>query len=263
MVERAIVAARECGFRSSNIDLVYGLPCQTEERFAVTVERIVELQPERIALFRYAHMPQRFKAQRMIDIGALPSSQQSAAIAARSRQQLLDAGYVAIGLDHFARPDDELALARANGRLHRNFQGYSTMPDTALIGLGPSAISQVGDGMAQNVKSFEDWRQRLDAGSQPTERGLTRTRDDRLRAGVIMAIMCDGEVDRTAIEMAWQIDFSSRFAFELERLRAFVAHGLVEIDDERIRVTNRGQQQALRSIAAVFDLGRRRPGAAA
>lgn len=253
LTRTVIETARAAGVSSINVDLVHGLPHQSAARFAPTLERMVELRPERIALFNYAHLPARFAGQRLIDERALPSLAERLAIVALARERLEAAGYVAIGLDHFAVPEDELAVAWRSGRLHRDFQGYSTRPDRDLLAFGPSAISDLGGAMVQNERGFGAWASAIEAGRLPVARGLVRTRDDLLRGLIIKSLMCNGRVDIPEIETGWLVDFPDYFAEELVRLGRFAAQGLVRIDGDSIDVTPAGRVRALRTVAAVFD----------
>ena len=232
-----VEAARGIGFESINVDLIYGLPKQTPESFDRTLAQVAELRPDRIALYAYAHLPERFKPQRRIIAIDLPGAPNKVAMLARSLAAFEQAGYVYVGMDHFALPNDALAVAKRQGRLHRNFQGYSTQPDCDLIGLGVSAIGKVGATYSQNAKSLEEYQDLLDHGHLPVARGLAVSRDDLLRRCVIMALMCQGEVMFESAELAHLIDFRSYFASELETLRGMQDQGLVELSDTGIKVT--------------------------
>ena len=247
-----VEAARGIGFESINVDLIYGLPKQTPESFDRTLAQVAELRPDRIALYAYAHLPERFKPQRRIIAIDLPGAPNKVAMLARSLAAFEQAGYVYVGMDHFALPDDALAVAKRQGRLHRNFQGYSTQPDCDLIGLGVSAIGKVGATYSQNAKSLEEYQDLLDHGHLPVARGLAVSRDDLLRRCVIMALMCQGEVMFESAELAHLIDFRSYFASELETLRGMQDQGLVELSDTGIKVTPMGWF-FVRGVAMVFD----------
>ena len=247
-----VAAAREIGFDSINVDLIYGLPQQTPESFDRTLAQVVELRPDRIALYGYAHLPERFKPQRRINAGDLPQAGGKVAMLARSLAAFEQAGYVYIGMDHFALPEDALAVAKRQGRLHRNFQGYSTQPDADLIALGVSAIGKVGATYSQNAKDLIEYQDRLDHGQLPVVRGLAVTRDDLLRRAVIMSLMCQGRVQFESIELSHLIDFKGYFAGELGRLSAMQDDGLVELTDSAIEVTARGWF-FVRGVAMVFD----------
>ena len=247
-----VAAAREIGFDSINVDLIYGLPQQTPESFDRTLAQVVELRPDRIALYAYAHLPERFKPQRRINAGDLPQAGGKVAMLARSLAAFEQAGYVYIGMDHFALPDDALAVAKRQGRLHRNFQGYSTQPDCDLIGLGVSAIGKVGASYSQNAKTLEEYQDLLDQGHLPVVRGLAVSRDDLVRRAVIMALMCQGEVLFESIEPSHLIRFREYFAPELETLRGMQDQGLVTLNDGGIQVTPMGWF-FVRGVAMVFD----------
>ncbi|EYC51147.1 coproporphyrinogen III oxidase [Hylemonella gracilis str. Niagara R] len=251
-----VQAARDRGFESVNTDLIYGLPLQTPESFARTLDQVCALRPERIALYAYAHLPERFKPQRRIDGAQLPGAAAKLAMLSDALARLQGAGYVYVGMDHFALPDDALAVAQRQGRLHRNFQGYSTQPDCDLIGLGVSAIGRIGATYSQNAKTLEEYYDALDRGCFPVQRGLALSRDDLVRRAVIMALMCQGELMFESINLAWLIDFKTYFATELEALRGLAEQGLVSLDlDARrggIQVTPLGWY-FVRAIAMVFD----------
>ena len=251
-VRELLVAARELGFRSTNVDLIYGLPQQTADSFARTVQQVCDLRPERIALYAYAHLPQRFKPQRRIDIALLPLASQKITMLSQAIDGFVRAGYVYIGMDHFALPDDSLAVARRQGRLHRNFQGYSTQPDCDLIGLGVSAIGRIGATYSQSAKTLADYHDALNQCQFPTARGIELTRDDLLRRAVIMALMCQGRVEFESIAVAHLVNFEQTFATELDTLRTLQASGLVEVQADVIEVTALGWY-FVRSIAMVFD----------
>jgi len=252
MTKETIDTAREAGFKSVNLDLIYGLPKQTRESFSRTLDRVLELSPERIALYHYAHLPERFKPQRRIVAEELPPSDEKTHIMLDAITRLSEAGYRYIGMDHFAKDTDELARAQALGRLHRNFQGYSTRPDCDLIGLGVSSISKVGPTYSQNVRELPEYYDRLHAGLLPTARGVLLDRDDLLRRAVIMALMCHFEVSKEGIEAAHLIKFDEYFQRELEDLRTFEEAGLVEITHDWINVLPKGKL-LVRGIAMVFD----------
>lgn len=244
--------ARRIGFESVNVDLIYGLPQQTPESFKHTLEKVRELRPDRIALYAYAHLPERFKPQRRIIAAELPTPADKLSMLSISLDMFSDAGYDYVGMDHFALPDDALAVAKRQGRLHRNFQGYSTQPDCDLIALGVSAIGRIGATYSQNAKTLEEYYDALDQGRLPIVRGLALTRDDILRRSVIMALMCQGELNYESIGQAHLIDCKSYFAREVELLADFVDMGLVVINDDGIEVTPQGWY-FVRAIAMVFD----------
>jgi oxygen-independent coproporphyrinogen-3 oxidase len=245
-------AARSFGFNSISYDLIYGLPHQSVGSFTRTLREVIALQPDRLSVFSYAHLPARFKTQRQIDESALPPATEKLRIMAQTIEQLLAAGYVYIGMDHFARPDDPLALAQRDGTLYRNFQGYSTHRGTDLVGLGISSIGQVGDTYAQNVKSMPEYQQHIEAGRLPVDRGLALNADDLLRRDILMDIICFGQVDFAAIEKRHGICFERYFAAELPSLSPLATDGLVEIDSRRLRLTPRGRPLA-RVVCMRFD----------
>lgn len=251
-VFRLVEAAREIGFDSLNVDLIYGLPLQTPESFSRTLAQVNRLRPDRIALYGYAHLPSRFKPQRRIVPAELPSASDKLAMLSASLDAFNDSGYVYVGMDHFALPEDALAVAKRQGRLHRNFQGYSTQPDCDLISLGVSAIGRIGATYSQNAKTLDEYYDALDQGRLPIVRGLAVTRDDLLRRSVIMALMCQGHVQFESIELGHLIDFKTYFARELEVMADFAAHGLVSVEDTGIRVTPMGWY-LVRAIAMAFD----------
>jgi len=251
-VRDLMAQAREVGFDSINMDLIYGLPRQTPESFARTLEQVLQLRPDRIALYAYAHLPERFKPQRRIHSADLPGAAAKVAMLAQSLAAFSEAGYVYIGMDHFALPHDALAVAKRQGRLHRNFQGYSTQPDCDLIGLGVSAIGRIGATYSQNAKTMEEYCDHLDQGRLPVVRGLALNRDDLARRAVIMALMCQGQVIFESIELAWLLDFRSYFSAELEQLRELADAGLVVLDESGIEVTAQGWF-FVRAVAMVFD----------
>ena len=247
-----VAAARERGFDSINADLIYGLPLQSPESFDRTLAQVVELRPERIALYAYAHLPERFKPQRRIATVEIPSGAAKVAMLARSMAAFMAAGYVYVGMDHFAMPTDSLAIAKRQGRLHRNFQGYSTQPDCDLIGLGVSSIGRIGATYSQNAKTLEEYYDHLDQGRFPVVRGLALTRDDLLRRAVIMAIMCQGQVSFESIELAHLIEFRKYFAPEMETLKKLADQGMLTLDETGIQVTDVGWF-FVRAVAMVFD----------
>ena len=247
-----VEAARRLTFESINIDLIYGLPLQTPESFERTLAQVRALRPDRVALYAYAHLPERFKPQRRIGMAELPSTSAKITMLSRALAVFEEAGYVYVGMDHFVLPDDALAVAKRQGRLHRNFQGYSTQPDCDLIGLGVSAIGRVGPIYGQNSKTLDDYYDHLNRGRLPVVRGLALSRDDLLRRTVIMALMCQGQLHFEPVELAYLIDFRAYFASELEALREMVDQGLVTLSDSDIQVTASGWF-FVRAVAMVFD----------
>jgi len=251
-VSELVAEARALRFESINADLIYGLPEQTPESFRRTITQMTALHPTRIALYAYAHLPERFKPQRRIDTKALPSAEQRVQMLADAIAGFTRQGYVYIGMDHFALPTDALAVAKRQGRLHRNFQGYTTQPDCDLIALGVSAIGRVGATYSQNAKTLPEYQDALTQGRFPVVRGLALNRDDLLRRSVIMAIMCQGRVEFESIELAHMVNVPEVFADELRRLQAFEAQGLVQVNAQEIQVTDKGWF-FVRAIAMVFD----------
>lgn len=247
-----VQAARTIGFESLNVDLIYGLPLQTPESFARTLAQVNALRPDRIALYAYAHLPSRFKPQRRIAAAELPSGADKLSMLSASLDAFNEAGYVYVGMDHFALPDDALAVAKRQGRLHRNFQGYSTQPDCDLIALGVSAIGRIGATYSQNAKTLETYYDALDQGKLPVVRGLAVGRDDLVRRSVIMALMCQGSVYFESIELGHLIDFHSYFGRELLTMAELETQGLVKVDHAGIHVTATGWY-LVRAIAMVFD----------
>ncbi|MBS0199770.1 MAG: oxygen-independent coproporphyrinogen III oxidase [Proteobacteria bacterium] len=250
---RAVIdACRAHGFRSVNVDLIYGLPKQTPEGFGKTLDTVTGMRPDRIAVYGYAHMPHLFKPQQRIQAGDLPDSQDKLALLQLAITRLIAAGYSYIGMDHFALPDDDLAIAQSHGSLHRNFMGYTTHADSDLIGLGVSAISHVGDSFSQNPRDLASWQAALDEGRLPVFRGMHLTRDDQLRADLIQSLMCQGEIPMDALERRHSIDFLKYFGDALRQLEPMERDGLVRVESGRIAVTSRGRL-LLRNIAMCFD----------
>ncbi len=244
--------AREMGFQSLNADLIYGLPKQTPLSFRQTISQIITLRPDRIALYGYAHLPSRFKPQRRIVQEDLPSAVDKIQMLSEAIQQLIQAGYVYIGMDHFALPEDALALAKQQGRLHRNFQGYSTMADQDILALGVSAIGKMGTSYSQNAKTLEEYYDFLEQGQLPIVRGLALSRDDLIRRAVIMAIMCHGELSYESIDLSYMINFRQYFNSEMQALVEKEKQGLVKLEEDSIKVTEVGWF-FIRAIAMVFD----------
>ena len=252
MVAGLMDATRALGFHSTNVDLIYGLPLQSVESVRRTVATVAALRPDRVALYAYAHLPQRFKPQRRIDAASLPGGEERIRMLAAAIDGFISAGYEYIGMDHFALPEDSLAVAKRQGRLHRNFQGYSTQPECDLIGLGVSAIGGVGATYSQNAKTLPEYYDALEQGQFPIQRGLTLSRDDVVRRAVIMALMCQGQVDFDDVGIAHLIDFRSYFANELQLLQSLREMGLVELSERSIQVTPLGWY-LVRAVAMVFD----------
>ncbi|HUW98868.1 MAG TPA: oxygen-independent coproporphyrinogen III oxidase [Acidiferrobacter sp.] len=251
LVRRVFDTARALGFRSISVDLIYGLPRQSRDSFVATLDRLLELSPERISLFNYAHLPDRFKPQRRINASELPDPATKMEILRTTIQRLIDAGYTYIGLDHFAKAHDELAIARRDGSLGRNFQGYSTHGDLDVLGVGASAVSRIGAVYSQNAWDLKEYEDFIDNGLLPVRRGFELSADDVLRREVINDLLCHMECDIRAFEVRHSLRFATYFASELDRLEPLIHDGLVEVGD-RIVVTARGQM-LVRAICAIFD----------
>ena len=250
---RAVVdACRTHGFRSVNIDLIYGLPNQTVDGFRRTLETVIAMRPDRLAVYSYAHLPTLFKAQRQLDASLLPDAETKLALLGLAIETLGAAGYQYIGMDHFALPDDELAQAQARGGLHRNFMGYTTHADSDLIGFGVSAISHIGETYSQNPRELPAWQIALDEDRLPVFRGMHLSFDDQLRADLIQGLMCQGEIPVSALERRYGIDFAEYFADARMQLAPLEADGLVVVESARIAATPRGRM-LLRNIAMCFD----------
>ncbi|MBM5812909.1 MAG: oxygen-independent coproporphyrinogen III oxidase [Gammaproteobacteria bacterium] len=251
-------ACRAHGFRSINIDLIYGLPKQTRAGFGRTLEAVIAARPDRLAVYSYAHLPELFKPQRQIEASQLPTPEDKLGLLQLAIERLSAAGYHYIGMDHFALPGDDLAVAQGRGGLRRNFMGYTTHAQTDLIGLGASSISAIGDCFSQNYRDLPDWEAALDAGRLPVWRGLQLSDDDLLRADVIQRLMCQGRIDIALLEDRHDIDFADYFADALRQLGPLQADGLVEVGAEAIVATSRGRL-LLRIIAMCFDRYLQRP----
>ena len=250
---RAVIdAARTLQFRSINIDLIYGLPKQTPQAFARTIEEVISLQPDRLSVFNYAHLPERFMPQRRINTSDLPSPAEKLNMLERTIEQLTGAGYRYIGMDHFALPDDELAIAQEESTLQRNFQGYTTHGHCDLIGLGVSAISQIGDLYCQNNSDITHYQHTLSSEQLATHRGLLCNQDDRIRREVIQQIICNLHLPFARIEQAFNIDFRGYFSNQWPALETMAADGLIALDNEQLTVLPAGRL-LVRSICMVFD----------
>ncbi len=247
-----IDAARKSGFNSVSVDLIYGLPLQTPESFEKTIDSVLTSRPNRLSVYNYAHLPHLFRAQRMISSEQVPAPEVRLQLMASTIKKLVEAGYVYIGMDHFALPDDELSIAMDNGTLQRNFQGYSTCRETDLVGMGVSAIGKVGNSFVQNLKDIRDWQSALETGELPVWRGLSLSAEDRLRREVISAIMCQGFVQFSEFEQKFGVDFNDHFALELKSLKPLEVDGLIELSEGTIEVTPTGLL-LLRAIAMKFD----------
>lgn len=247
-----VAGARERGFQSINLELIYGLPLQTPESFERTLQQVVALRPERLALYAYAHRPERYKPQRRIAPATLPDAPAKAAMWSRSLGTLMAAGYVYIGMDQFALPTDSLAVAKRQGRLSRSFQGYSTQPDCDLIGLGVSAMGRMGATYSQNTKTLDEYCDDLDQGRFPVARGLALSRDDLIRRAVIMSVMCQGEVLFESIELGYLIRFTHYFGAEMDALLEWAGRGVLTLSESGFQLTERGWF-FVGAVAMVFD----------
>lgn len=250
---RAVIdTARECGIRSTSVDLIYGLPKQNVSSFRGTLDKVIGLAPDRVATYAYAHLPERFKAQRKISAVDLPDATTRLRLLGLCEEVLSAAGYRYIGMDHFARPNDDLAIAQDSGTLQRNFQGYSTHADCDLIGLGMSSISRIGESFSQNARDLPAYYASIDAGRLPIVRGLAMNDDDSIRSDVIQRLMCQGRVDIEEFEARHRLDFATYFSAEISRLHELEADGLISVEDQQIQVRSRGRF-LLRNIAMCFD----------
>lgn len=247
-----IQAARDAGFRSISIDLIYGLPKQNLITMGQTLSKVIAANPDRISIYNYAHMPALFKPQRRINEDELPSGETKLDMLALCIKRLTEAGYVYIGMDHFAKPNDDLAVAQRQGRLHRNFQGYSTHAEAEMVSCGVSAISAVGSTYSQNEKTLEAYYERIEQGELPISRGTKLNVDDLLRRIIIQMLMCNFELSIRSLELAYPITFANYFAPEIEKLRELEADGLLSIDAEWLTVTPKGRL-LIRNICMVFD----------
>ncbi|WP_070970957.1 oxygen-independent coproporphyrinogen III oxidase [Vibrio sonorensis] len=248
MVKRA----KELGFRSTNLDLIYGLPKQTKDSFSDTLKQVLEMQPGRLSIFNYAHMPQLFAAQRKIKDDDLPQADEKMAILQDTITTLTGAGYQFIGMDHFALPEDELAVAQRNEVLHRNFQGYTTQGECDLVGFGVSAISMIGDAYAQNQKELKKYYAQVGEHHHALWKGVSLDSDDLLRREVIKQLICNFKLDKTRIEKEFNVVFNDYFKQDLELLQTFINDELVQVDDTHIKVTLRGRL-LIRNICMCFD----------
>lgn len=247
-----LLQARRHGFDSINIDLIYGLPHQTVDSFNETIDKIITMAPDRLSVFNYAHLPHRFKPQRRINAYDLPSPAEKLRILESAIKKLTEAGYVYIGMDHFALPHDELTQAQEHGDLHRNFQGYTTHAECDLVGLGVSSISQVGNSYSQSMRGLDEYYERIEAGELAVWRGCYLEDDDLLRREVIMKLICHFKLDFSDIENAFNIKFKEYFADELESLVRFEEDGLLNLTDTGIQVNDAGRL-LIRNICMAFD----------
>ena len=245
-------AARNHGFRSTNVDLIYGLPLQTVATFANTLDQVLEYAPDRFSIFNYAHLPSRFKTQRQIHEADLPPAEVRLDILQMFGNKLTEAGYVYIGMDHFAKPNDELAIAQREGKLYRNFQGYSTHSDCDLVGLGITSIGRVGDAYIQNVKELDQYDALISRGQLPVYKGVDLNEDDKIRREVITQLICHFRLDFPSIEQQFNIQFANYFANELVNLGGMQNDGLLDLSDNSIQVHVAGRL-LIRNICMVFD----------
>ncbi len=244
--------ARTLGFKSISVDLIYGLPFQSRDSFAKTVEKIVLASPDRVSVFNYAHLPEMFKPQRRISVEDLPSASEKLDILKLTMEQFSQSGYIYIGMDHFAKPEDELAVAQKNNTLYRNFQGYSTHADCDLIAMGITSINQVGNTYSQNVKTLDEYYECIDAGVFPIYRGIKLDADDLLRRAVITQLICHFDLDFEVIENKFNIRFSEYFATELNVFEPMIKDGLILMDNKKIQVLPAGRL-LIRNICMIFD----------
>ncbi|MCC5827364.1 oxygen-independent coproporphyrinogen III oxidase [Alkalimonas sp.] len=253
LIRQLVQASKDLGFGSINLDLVYGLPYQQLASFQQTIEQVIALDPDRISLFSYAHLPARFAAQRKLPEQSLPDASSKLQLLQMSIAHLTEAGYQFIGMDHFAKPSDGLARAQRAGQLQRNFQGYTTHGQNALLGLGVSSISQVDGVLWQHEKDLPDYYQAMESGQLPLAKGFVLSKDDCIRAELIAELICHFELDTAAFAKKWQLDFVSYFADSLEQLRPFIEDGLVELKPGTIQVSEAGRLW-VRSICSAFDV---------
>lgn len=252
MIRAVMTEARELGYRSINMDLIYGLPHQTLESFDRTLDTIIELSPDRLSVFNYAHLPERFKPQRRINAEDLPSAHEKLNILGHCIQKLSDADYHYVGMDHFAKPDDELAKAQAEGKLHRNFQGYTTHGQCDLIGFGVSSISQIGDYYLQNQVTVDAYEHALVDNQLPTMKYREITLDDKIRRSVIAELLCHLKIDFAALDQEYGVNSKDYLAESLAELEPMVADELVVIDDVQVRITEKGRL-LVRNACMAFD----------
>jgi len=248
----ALTAAREENFKSISVDLIYGLPLQTVDSFDQTLDELIEISPDRVSVFNYAHLPERFKPQRRINEDDLPSAAVKLEIFKHCMEKLTAAGYVYIGMDHFAKPDDELTIAQKNGELYRNFQGYATHADCDLVGIGITSIGTIANSFAQNARTMDEYNAKIDNGELAVFRGVEIDNDDLIRREAIMQLICHFKLNFSEVEKRFDICFSDYFSDELERYKTMVEDGLITMDDNTIEVTSRGRL-LIRNICMVFD----------
>ncbi|VEB21687.1 oxygen-independent coproporphyrinogen III oxidase [Avibacterium volantium] len=251
-IQALLERARALGFQSTNLDLIYGLPLQNVESFMFTLQKVIELNPDRLSVFNYAHLPSRFAGQAKIKEDQLPAPETKLTILQKTIETLSDAGYRFIGMDHFAKPDDELAIAQQNGVLHRNFQGYTTQEDADLLGLGVSAISLLGDTYAQNQKELKHYYADIEQKGTALHKGFVMSQEDCLRRDVIKQLICNFKLDYAPFEQQYGIDFKTHFAEDLELLAPLAADGLIEIGEKGLQVSPVGHL-LIRNICLCFD----------
>ncbi|WLT07526.1 oxygen-independent coproporphyrinogen III oxidase [Gilliamella apis] len=257
LIRSLITQARKNNFRSISLDLIYGLPKQTVESFTETLNKVIDISPDRLSVFNYAHLPSRFAAQRKIKDNDLPNASQKLKILQTSIEKLTLAGYQFIGMDHFAKPTDELAIAQQQNKLHRNFQGYTTKGDADLLGLGVSAISMLGDSYAQNQKDLKSYQNQVEQKGHGLWKGFTLNRDDKIRRDVIKQLICHFQLDKKQIEQYYHIQFDDYFAEDLKLLAPLEQDGLVVVNQDSINVQSKGQL-LIRNICMCFDIYMRR-----
>lgn len=257
LIRSLITQARKNNFRSISLDLIYGLPKQTVESFTETLNKVIDISPDRLSVFNYAHLPSRFAAQRKIKDNDLPNASQKLKILQTSIEKLTLAGYQFIGMDHFAKPTDELAIAQQQNKLHRNFQGYTTKGDADLLGLGVSAISMLGDSYAQNQKDLRSYQDQVEQKGYGLWKGFTLNRDDKIRRDVIKQLICHFQLDKKQIEQHYHIQFDDYFAEDLKLLAPLEQDGLVVVNQDSINVQSKGQL-LIRNICMCFDIYMRR-----
>lgn len=252
-IVKLLQRAKAQGFQSTNLDMIYGLPLQTKQSFAHTLEKILQLDPARLSIFNYAHMPTIFAAQRKINEDDMPEPAEKLAMLQHTIEFLTKSGYQFIGMDHFAKPSDELAIAQQQGVLHRNFQGYTTQEDTDLLGLGVSAISQIGHSYSQNQKKLADYYQQIDQLGHAQWRGVSLNQDDLIRREVIKKLICNFKLDINAIEQKFELNFKNYFAEDIKLLQCFIDDQLLTISTQQINVQPKGRL-LIRNICMCFDV---------
>lgn len=248
-----ILAARKNKFHSISLDLIYGLPFQTVTSFNETVDKVLDLEPDRLSVFNYAHLPEMFKTQRQINADDLPSAEDKLAILQQVTNKLINAGYEYIGMDHFAKPTDELAVAQKEGKLYRNFQGYSTNSDCDLVAMGVTSIGKIADSYSQNIKTIKEYTAILDSGQLPVYRGVSLSQDDILRREVINQLICHFELNFSKIENDFSVNFTDYFSVELKQLKEMQDDSLLELTQNKILVLPEGKL-LIRNICMVFDI---------